>query len=128
MALARAALAVRGAGISQGRALAASLAVGITFQALTASTNSDLDEGVGDISLFRALELQERADDQQLAAGISFGIAGALAITSGVLFYLDRGSRSSRPARAAASRWRSRSRSLQVALLPSGGFSLSATF
>lgn len=95
----------------------AGLAVGVTMQVLAGRSADRLADG--NITMVQAVELQQESNSRRAIAGVMFGIGGTAALTSLVLFLLDRGEPNP-SARAATA---------GMALFPDGGaVSLSGTF
>ncbi|MCA9664537.1 MAG: caspase family protein [Myxococcales bacterium] len=66
----------------------AGLALGVTMQVLAASASSKLSDG--GITMVRAVELQGQVNLRQAVAGVAFGVGATAAISSLVLFLVDR--------------------------------------
>ncbi len=80
---------------------AAALGAGIALQVLSGRSSQELAAGTGQLSMRRAVELQEEARTRQSLAGIAFGVFGAAIVSSVLLFIFDH----DRPPAARPGRW-----------------------
>lgn len=69
---------------------AAAVTTGVVLQVLAAQTDDELESGAGQITMARAVELQQEGNSRRAAAGVAWGIAGTAVLTSVVLFVVDR--------------------------------------
>lgn len=68
----------------------AAVGLAVPMQVLSMKSADKLQQGAGKITMAEAVDLQDQSNLRQTVAAVSFGVAGAAAASSLVLFLLDR--------------------------------------